>query len=212
LLEGKQQQQQQQQTLLEGKQQQQQRLQQLGSKGWAQQEAWEVLTATDSDDEEDDALSLGGSSDGGSSDGGSSDGGSNGTGNNDGAERGTTGGAGGFYDSYSAALEAELAATTMAQTFEKVQIAEPAAAADGKASAGAPAAAAAVAAAAAGSGPSGEAGDAGLTPLDVDYNLVKSLLASYTAQGGLPGPASNLAGLLGLQLPTDESQGPSAEQ
>lgn len=39
-----------------------------------------------------------------------------------------------------------------------------------------------------------------LMPLDVDLNLVQSLLASYGAQDGLPGPAGNLAGLLGLQL------------
>ena len=32
-------------------------------------------------------------------------------------------------------------------------------------------------------------------------NLVKSLLASYGEQGGLPGPAGNLAGLMGLKLP-----------
>jgi hypothetical protein len=42
-----------------------------------------------------------------------------------------------------------------------------------------------------------------LTPVDVDFNLIKSLVASFAAQGGLPGPASNLAGLLGLQLPTE---------
>jgi hypothetical protein len=35
----------------------------------------------------------------------------------------------------------------------------------------------------------------------VDINLVSSLLASYREQGGLPGPASNLAGLLGVKLP-----------
>eukprot|EP00976_Prorocentrum_cordatum_P003244 62633-Prorocentrum_minimum.AAC.2 len=40
-------------------------------------------------------------------------------------------------------------------------------------------------------------------PVDVDLNLVKSLLSSYSAQGGLPGPASNLLGMMGLQLPDD---------
>ena len=47
------------------------------------------------------------------------------------------------------------------------------------------------------------AGGRGLMPVDLDMNLVKSLVASYTTQGGLPGPASNLAGLLGVQLPTN---------
>jgi hypothetical protein len=144
---------------------------------WAKDGGCEVMTETDSDDDED-ALSLGGSSD-------------NSSGSNDGSsDGGTPGGAGsgGFYDSYSAALDAELSATTMAQTFEKVQV-TPAAAADTAAASSSPAAADGV--------------DAGLTPLDVDFNLIKSLVASYTAQGGLPGPASNLAGLLGVQLPTE---------
>ena len=37
--------------------------------------------------------------------------------------------------------------------------------------------------------------------VDVDVNLVESLLQSHAEQAGLPGPASNLAGLLGLKLP-----------
>ncbi|CAH9106240.1 unnamed protein product [Cuscuta europaea] len=41
------------------------------------------------------------------------------------------------------------------------------------------------------------------TPVDVDFNLVKNLLDSFSSQQGLPGPASNLIGLLGLQLPQD---------
>jgi len=40
-----------------------------------------------------------------------------------------------------------------------------------------------------------------LRPLDLDTNLVRNLLQSYTAQQGLAGPAGNLAGLLGLNLP-----------
>lgn len=43
-------------------------------------------------------------------------------------------------------------------------------------------------------------------PLNVDVNLMKNLLDSYSAQQGLPGPASNLLGMLGLQLPDDENQ------
>jgi len=41
------------------------------------------------------------------------------------------------------------------------------------------------------------------TPVDADFNLVKNLLESYSSQQGLPGPASNLLGLMGLQLPKD---------
>lgn len=40
-----------------------------------------------------------------------------------------------------------------------------------------------------------------LKPVDLDTNLVRNLLQSYTAQQGLAGPAGNLAGLLGLNLP-----------
>ncbi|KAL0030851.1 hypothetical protein WJX77_009624 [Trebouxia sp. C0004] len=40
-----------------------------------------------------------------------------------------------------------------------------------------------------------------LQPLDLDTNLVRNLLQSYTAQQGLAGPAGNLAGLLGFNLP-----------
>lgn len=39
-----------------------------------------------------------------------------------------------------------------------------------------------------------------LAPVDVDVNLVKSLLDSYSSQEGLPGPASNLLGMMGLNL------------
>jgi len=40
-----------------------------------------------------------------------------------------------------------------------------------------------------------------LTPVDVDVNLLKSFLDSFSSQEGLPGPASNLLGLMGLNLP-----------
>lgn len=49
----------------------------------------------------------------------------------------------------------------------------------------------------------GEAGQ--LAPVDLDVNLVSSLLASYKEQGGLPGPASTLAGLLGVELPNPDT-------
>jgi hypothetical protein len=40
---------------------------------------------------------------------------------------------------------------------------------------------------------------------DLDVNLVQNLLASYSAQGGLPGPISNLLGVMGMQLPDPSS-------
>lgn len=48
--------------------------------------------------------------------------------------------------------------------------------------------------------------DEGFTPVDVDLNLVKSFLGSFSSQEGLPGPASNLLGLMGLQLPHDDKK------
>ena len=44
----------------------------------------------------------------------------------------------------------------------------------------------------------------GLQPVDLDLNLVENLLASYAGQQGLPGPASNLAGLMGIGLPDNQ--------
>ena len=44
----------------------------------------------------------------------------------------------------------------------------------------------------------------GLQPVDLDLNLVENLLASYAGQQGLPGPASNLAGLMGISLPDNQ--------
>jgi len=45
--------------------------------------------------------------------------------------------------------------------------------------------------------------DEDFSPVDVDVNLVKSLLDSFSSQQGLPGPASNLLGLMGVQFPQD---------
>ncbi|KAH1161258.1 hypothetical protein GLYMA_01G022800v4 [Glycine max] len=49
--------------------------------------------------------------------------------------------------------------------------------------------------------------DEDFSPVDVDVNLVKSLLDSFSSQQGLPGPASNLLGLMGVQLPQDGKKG-----
>ena len=63
--------------------------------------------------------------------------------------------------------------------------------------------------------PAAQQGGAGLLPVDPDLNLVQSLLASYDAQQGLPGPAGNLATALGLQLHTEavppQEHGPRQE-
>lgn len=48
--------------------------------------------------------------------------------------------------------------------------------------------------------------DADFTPVDVDVNLVKSFLDSFASQEGLPGPASNLLGLMGVKLPQDDGK------
>ncbi|KAI8003725.1 hypothetical protein LOK49_LG08G00175 [Camellia lanceoleosa] len=48
--------------------------------------------------------------------------------------------------------------------------------------------------------------DEEFTPVDVDVNLVKSFLDSFSSQQGLPGPASNLLGLMGLHLPQDPNK------
>lgn len=43
--------------------------------------------------------------------------------------------------------------------------------------------------------------------VDIDYNLAKNLLESFKSQGGMAGPAGNLMGLMGFQLPRDEDGG-----
>jgi len=90
----------------------------------------------------------------------------------------------GFHEEYSAALDAQLRDTSMRDDFTRGAAEEA----------------------------EGEAGeeadvDARLPPVDVDLNLVQSLLASYSAQEGLPGPVSNLLGALGLALPEDTDRG-----
>ncbi|KAL0939441.1 ecdysoneless-like protein [Colletotrichum truncatum] len=46
--------------------------------------------------------------------------------------------------------------------------------------------------------------------VDIDYNLAKNLLESFKGQAGLPGPAGNILGMMGLQLPRDEDNGHTA--
>jgi hypothetical protein len=45
-----------------------------------------------------------------------------------------------------------------------------------------------------------------MAPVDVDLNLVESFLNSYSSQQGLPGPASNLLGLMGVKVPPPDGK------
>ncbi|KAM3327826.1 protein ecdysoneless [Capsicum galapagoense] len=88
-----------------------------------------------------------------------------------------------FMHSYSDALNEELKGTTLSNTFvrangESVKKDE-------------------------GTSTATESMEEEFTPVDVDFNLVKNFLDSFSSQDGLPGPASNLLGLMGLQLPPD---------
>jgi hypothetical protein len=42
--------------------------------------------------------------------------------------------------------------------------------------------------------------------VDIDYNLAKNLLESFKSQAGMAGPAGNLLGMMGMQLPRDEDE------
>lgn len=53
--------------------------------------------------------------------------------------------------------------------------------------------------------------DAGLTPVDVDMNLVTNLLESYSAQAGLAGPTSNILQSMGVYLPENTDRASSGE-
>lgn len=45
--------------------------------------------------------------------------------------------------------------------------------------------------------------DEGFRPVNIDANLVKNMLASYGAQQGLPGPATNILSSMGIQLKSE---------
>lgn len=44
--------------------------------------------------------------------------------------------------------------------------------------------------------------------VDLNLNLARNLLASFKSQGGMAGPGSNMMGLMGVQLPRDDGEGP----
>ncbi|KAL6859400.1 hypothetical protein ACP4OV_017659 [Aristida adscensionis] len=86
-----------------------------------------------------------------------------------------------FMESYSDALNKELGSTTIEKSFARAQPSDTI-----------------------NEGPSdAAAADKEMTPVDVDLNLVESILKSYSSQQGLPGPASNLLGLMGVKVPPD---------
>lgn len=49
------------------------------------------------------------------------------------------------------------------------------------------------------------------TEVDIDLNLAKNLLESFKSQVGMAGPAGNLLGIMGLQLPRDDDNGDEDE-
>ena len=50
-----------------------------------------------------------------------------------------------------------------------------------------------------------------LAPVDIDLNLVKNLLASYSSQQGLAGPVSNILHSMGVSIPPDEEDGSKSD-
>ncbi|KAI1773715.1 SGT1-domain-containing protein [Hypoxylon cercidicola] len=48
--------------------------------------------------------------------------------------------------------------------------------------------------------------ESGEEEVDIDYNLAKNLLESFKSQAGMAGPAGNILGMMGLQLPRDEDE------
>ena len=108
-----------------------------------------------------------------------------------------------FDEAYGAVLAEQLAGTRVGATFLQTPDPNPASTATAGGAAGPGAAPGAHAGARGDPGVPGGVGGGDLQPVDVDVNLVQSLLASYAGQQGLPGPAGALAGLLGIQLPDD---------
>ena len=112
-----------------------------------------------------------------------------------------------FMEEYDAAMQAELSSSKLPQSFSR-----PGASSEARPSGRSAAGQAASRTDQEASGSQGlsesrqgsseeAAAQEGLMPVDLDLNLVQNLLASYSTQQGLPGPASNIAGMLGLTLP-----------
>lgn len=86
---------------------------------------------------------------------------------------------GDFMDEYSEALQHELQQSSLAKSFNTADVKDESAKAIGQPQ------------------PKGDDDDG---VVDVDINLVTSLLQSYMNQEGMPGPASNLLGAMGIKL------------
>ncbi len=114
-----------------------------------------------------------------------------------------------FMEQYSSALDSQLRGTHMASSFARVGDDSAAAAAGTPSAAAAGASPSDGGAAADGGQQDGQDGEGELQPVDLDLNLVSNMLESFASQQGLPGPASNLAGMLGVplsQLPGQSKQ------
>ena len=48
--------------------------------------------------------------------------------------------------------------------------------------------------------------------VNIDFNLAKNLLESFKSQAGMAGPAGNLLGMMGMQLPRDEVEETTASK
>lgn len=48
-------------------------------------------------------------------------------------------------------------------------------------------------------------------PVDVDFNLVKNILESFSTQQGLAGPASNILNSMGVWLPPNKDSTDSTQ-
>ena len=108
-----------------------------------------------------------------------------------------------FMTEYDRALQHELRGTRLAESFERV----PGASAEQPTKDGGEDRQARSTAEERDSDGEGEEGEGdGMRPVDVDLNLISSLLESFASQQGMPGPASNLAGMLGLKLPHDTNE------
>lgn len=123
----------------------------------------------------------------------------------------------GFMDQYGDVLNDQLAGTAMGKSFERVADLQSTAE---QGSGSRPVGDVAGASGEASGAPDDdreddEQGGSGgaLRPVDIDLNLVSSLLASFESQQGMPGPASNMAGMLGLHLPPlpQKQPGPRGE-
>lgn len=110
-----------------------------------------------------------------------------------------------FMEAYGQAMDAQLAGTRLVESFERAPTGgagQPAQRAQQQGQTGQEQEDGDAAHDAAAAAPAAEVGkEAALRPIDIDFNLVNSLLASYGEQQGLPGPAGSLAGLLGVKLP-----------